>query len=126
MRYIILILLNTPIILLALVNIVTQYKLKKVSRDRFNQQVFLWIIILIVLIGSFPLYNALTGRPALDSTDLSLFDIVEITCIVLLFYAVNNQRQKADQLEGRLRDLHRELSILPTKKRLASSKNDRV
>ena len=111
MRYLILILLNVPIILLALVNIVTQFKLKKVSRYRFRNQIFIWLSVLIVVIGSFPVYNLLVGRPALDSHELSLFDIVEVTAIVFLFYMFNNQRQRIDQNEKRLRDLHQELSI---------------
>ena len=111
MRYLILILLNVPIILLALVNIVTQFKLKKVSRYRFRNQIFIWRSVLIVVIGSFPVYNLLVGRPALDSHELSLFDIVEVTAIVFLFYMFNNQRQRIDQNEKRLRDLHQELSI---------------
>jgi len=124
MRYLILILLNAPIILLGLVNIVTQYKLRKVSKPRFFQQLVLWGGALIVIIGAFPLYNIVTGRPPLDSTDLSLFDIVEITSIVLLFYIVINQRQKVDQLEARVRDLHRKLSILPTQEKLAVLKDN--
>jgi hypothetical protein len=42
---------------------------------------------------------------------LSLFDIVQTTAIVLLFYIVNTQRQRIDQNERRVRDLHQELSI---------------
>lgn len=111
MRYIILVLLNMPIILLALMNIVTQYKLKKVSRGRFRHQFILWITILVVLIGSFPIYNILTGRTPLNSDELSLFDIVQTTAIVFLFYIINNQRQRLDQTERRMRSLHQELSI---------------
>ena len=111
MRYIILVLLNLPIILAALINIVTQYKLKKVSAGRFRHQLILWIIVMVVLIGSFPLYNLLNGYPPLDSEELSLFDIAQTTAIIFLFYAVNNQRQRIDQSEHRLRDLHQELSI---------------
>ena len=111
MRYLILILLNLPIILLALINIVTQYKLKKVSRNRFRNQIIIWLSALIVVIGSFPVYNLLVGRAAFDSHELSLFDIVEVTAIVFLFYMFNNQRQRIDQNEKRLRDLHQELSI---------------
>ena len=111
MRYIILVLLNTPIILLALVNIVTQYKLKKASRGRFRHQFILWLVVLILLIGSFPVYNILTGNQPLDSDELSLFDIVQTTAIVFLFYVINNQRQRLDQTEKRLKDLHQELSI---------------
>ena len=111
MRYIVLVLLNVPIILAALINIVTQYKLRKVSPARFRHQLIIWLILMIVLIGSFPLYNISIGHPPLDSSELSLFDILQTTAIILLFYIVNNQRQRIDQNERRLRDLHQELSI---------------
>ncbi len=111
MRYVILILLNLPIIFLALINFITKYKLKKISRQRFRSQIFIWLILLIVLIGSFPVYNAVSGRAPLDAHELSLFDIVQTTAIILLFYVINNQRQKLEQTERRLRDLHQELSI---------------
>ena len=111
MRYIILILLNIPIIMLALVNIVTDYKLKKISVNRFRNQIFLWILILIVVIGSFPVYNILVGRPPLDSSELSLFDIVQTTIIIFLLYAINSQRQRVEQNEQRLKKLHQEISI---------------
>lgn len=111
MRYLFLILLNVPIILLALVNIITQYKLHNVSRNRFRHQLIIWIVALIVIIGSFPVYNMLVGRAPLDSHELSLFDIVEITAIVFLIYTANNQRQQYSQTKKRLDDLHQELSI---------------
>ena len=111
MRYIILILLNIPIIMLALVNIVTDYKLKKISVNRFRNQIFLWILILIVVIGSFPVYNILVGRPPLDSSELSLFDIVQTTIIIFLLYAINSQRQRIEQNEQRLKKMHQEISI---------------
>lgn len=111
MRYLILVLLNVPIILAALINIITQYKLRKVSTARFRHQLIIWMVIMVVLIGSFPLYNISIGRPPLDSSELSLFDILQTTAIILLFYIANNQRQRIDQNERRLRDLHQELSI---------------
>jgi hypothetical protein len=51
------------------------------------------------------------GKAAFDSEELSLFDIVQTTAIIFLFYIVNNQRQRNDQIERRLRELHQELSI---------------
>lgn len=111
MRYLILVLLNTPIIFLALINIITQYKLKKVSVTRLRHQLIIWLIILVVLIGSFPLYNIICGRAALDSHELSSFDIIQTSAIVFLFYTFNSLRQRLDQTELRLRNLHQELSI---------------
>jgi len=111
MRYIILVLLNLPIILLALINIVTQYKLKKITAVRFRHQIILWIILLIVLVGSFPIYNYVNDRPPLDSSELSLFDVAQTTAIVVLIYAANTQRRRSEQNEKAFRDLHQELSI---------------
>lgn len=111
MRYLILIALNTPIIFLAFLNVVTQYKMRRISRRRFYRQLLLWVILLTVLIGSFPVYNLIIGRSVLDSIELSAFDIVQTTAIILLFYVINNQHRKIEQSERRLRDLHQELSI---------------
>jgi len=111
MRYIILVVLNLPIILLALLNIITQYKMKRMSKRRFIKQLILWVATLTIIAGSYPLYNLIIGRPSLDSIDLSVFDIVQTTAIIFLFYIINKQRQKSEQNERRLRDLHQELSI---------------
>jgi hypothetical protein len=111
MRYITLVLLNIPIIMLALMNILTQYKTKKVSKARFRHQIILWVIILILLIGSFPFYNFLANKQIFDSSELSLFDIAQTTVIIFLIYAANHQRQRIDQNEKLIRDLHREISI---------------
>lgn len=111
MRYAILVFLNLPIILLALMNIITQYKLKKVERSRFRIQLTLWLIILVTLVSSFPLYNYLAGKSPLDSSELSLFDIVQSTAIIYLIYIVNEYRRKIERSERLMRDLHQELSI---------------
>lgn len=111
MRYILLVLLNLPVILLAITNLVTRYKLGRMSKQRFRIQIFLWLIVLTVIIGSFPVFNILSGKPTLDSGQLSMFDIVQTTAIILLFYVANNQRQKIEWSERTLRDLHQELSI---------------
>ena len=116
MRYIILVLLNVPIIVLALVNFITRYKLGKIQKAKFYRQIVIWIILLLVLIGSFPLYNLVAGKAVLDSSELSLFDIVQTTAIIILLYIVNNQRQKIDQTDKAFRDLHQEMSIRMSKK----------
>lgn len=111
MRYILLVLLNLPVVLLALVNLVTKYKTKKITRNKFNQQILLWAVITLVIVSSFPVYNLLVGRHPFESSSLSLFDIVETTVLIFLIYVVNNMRQKIEWSEKRIRDLHQELSI---------------
>lgn len=116
MRYIVLVLLNLPLVLLAFINGFTLFKLNKISRQRFVTQTVAWLFIMIALVGSFPLYNYLNHRPIFDSHELSLFDIIQTVAIVFLLYISNNQRRKVDQLERRVRDLHQEISIKLSKK----------
>lgn len=111
MRYLILVLLNLPVILLALVNILTQYKMNKVSKARFRHQIILWLVVLAVLVSSFPLYNHLSDKPIFDSSELSLFDIVQTTALIFLFYVINHQRQQIERTERTVRELHQEISI---------------
>ena len=111
MRYLLLIILNIPIVLLALLNIVTKYKMNKMSKGRFISLLFFWAALSVIIVASFPIYNLFTGRPALQSDQLTSFDIIQTTAIVLLLYAVVSMRQKLDGLETRIKDLHQELSI---------------
>jgi len=111
MRYLVLVLLNMPVILLALLNIITQFKLGKMSTQRLRHQLSSWLILLVVLISSFPVYNLLVGKAPFDSHELSAFDIVQTTAIILMIYILNRQRQKMEQAEKFARDLHQELSI---------------
>lgn len=111
MRYIVLILINIPVIFLALLSLTTKYKMGKIDSNRYRWQIVFWLALFILLASSFPIYNILTGRPALESSTLSFFDIVQTTAVIVLLYIVNTQRQKSEQIERRLRDLHQELSI---------------
>lgn len=120
MRYIVLLLLNVPIISIALLNLITKYKLGRVSKRRFKIQMTLWSIFLTILILSFPAYNYLAGRAPLDSQELSFFDIFQTTAIVFLIYIVNDMRQKIQWNERTLRDFHQELSI-----KLSANDNDK-
>lgn len=111
MRYIILVLLNIPVILLALMNLITKYKTGRISNRRFKVQILFWLLILAIVIISFPSYNYIVGNPVFVSNKLTLLDIVQTTAIVYLLYSINSQRQKLEWTEKRMRDLHQELSI---------------
>lgn len=120
MRYALLVILNLPIIFLAFVNFITQYKLRKIEKSRFRRQMTIWSIILLVLIFSFPLYNISIGQPILESDKLDLFDVFQTTAIIYMIYFINNQHRKIEQNERLIRDLHQELSI-----RFSEAKNDK-
>lgn len=115
-RYVLLLLLNIPFIVAGFISALTQFKLGKLSRRRFLAQTAVWCIILIGLILAEPLYTWLYSHDLTETEPLSLFDVIQITAIVILFYLANRARSKIEDMEKRLRDLHQELSIVLSEK----------
>lgn len=116
-RYLLLFLLNLPFILAGLLSSTTQYKLKKISKKRYVFQSILWLSIALGLGLVSPIYNFLYNHELTNTEPLSLFDVIQITAIILIFYLYSRVRQKLENTEKRLSDLHQELSI-----RLSSNK----
>lgn len=110
-RYLLLFLLNLPFILAALLSATTQYKLRRTSKQRFVAQLILWSVVLISLISAKPIYDWLFTNNLTQTEPLSLFDVVQITAIVIVYYIANRTRAKVETLERRVQDLHQELSI---------------
>lgn len=110
-RYLLLFLLNLPFILAAILSQITQYKLGKSSKKRLRIQLVLWTMILAGLALAETLYDWLFSNGLTQTESLSLFDVVQITAIVIVFYIANRSRLKIETLEHRLNDLHQELSI---------------
>lgn len=114
-RYLLLILLNLPFVAAGLVGAVTQYKLRKNSRRKFLFQIIAWVGIASSLCLAYPIYSWLFSNNLTETEPLSLFDVVQITAIVFLLYALNSLRTKTEVTEQRLRALHEELSIRMSK-----------
>lgn len=110
-RYVLLILFNIPFVTLSLLSIITQYKLKKIERPRFVLWLSIWLLTLAGLVFAGPIYRWLASHNLTASDSLSVFDVIQITAIIALFYLLVRLRIKAEQQERRLRDLHQELSI---------------
>lgn len=110
-RYTILLLLNLPFILVGLMRSTLNYKLHEISKGRYILRVLFWIIIFVGVALAEPIYQFLFSHNLTQTESLSLFDVVQITGIVTLFYIMNRSRSKVEVLERRLQDLHQELSI---------------
>ena len=77
----------------------------------------LWIFILIGILFAENIYKYLFTNNLTQTEPLSLFDVIQITGIVIVLYIANQAYAKVDALEKRVQDLHQELSI-----RLADTK----
>jgi len=110
-RYLILFILNAPFILAGLFNSLIAYKLRRISKRRFLFQLIFWLIILTGLAAAQPIYEFLFSNNFTQTEPLSLFDVIQITGIVVLAFAIIRARAKVESLEKRVQDLHQELPI---------------
>lgn len=110
-RYLILVLLNIPLICAAILNAVVSYNLKHLSLRRFIFKVAFWVTIFLGLVFAESIYNFLYTGGLTQTEPLSLFDVLQITGVIYVFYLVNRLYVKVDVLERRVQDLHQELSI---------------
>lgn len=110
-RYLLLVILNTPLIIVGILSTVVAYKLQRTSRHRFIFRIFFWLVIFVLLVFSQVIYNFLFSNNLTHTEPLSLFDVIEITAIIFTFLVANQAYTKVDVLERRIQDLHQELSI---------------
>ena len=110
-RYLILVLLNAPLVLVAILNAMVSYKLKHISKKRLFLKLSFWISTFIVLILIEPIYNFLYSEGLTQTEALSLFDVILITASMFMFFLINKLYVKVDVNERRLNDLHQEISI---------------
>lgn len=110
-RYLILFMLNTPLIVFAILNAVVSYNLKHLTSRRMIIKVLFWLTVLGCLALAESIYSFLYSNGLTKTEPLSLFDVIQITGVILIFFLVNRLYVKVDILEKRVQDLHQELSI---------------
>lgn len=111
-RYIILVILNLPLVGAAILNTVVAYKLHRTTIRRFWIRISLWLFITLGLVFAEPVYNFLFSNKLTQTEPLSLFDVIQITGITFTLLIANRALSKVDTLEHRVQDLHQELSII--------------
>ena len=111
-RYLLLLLLNLPFVVIAIVSEVTQYKLRRSTRQKASVRIILWAIVVAGLALAQPLYEWLFSHNLTQTEPLSLFDVVQLTLIIFLLYTASRMHTKNEQLERRFNDLHQEVSII--------------
>jgi hypothetical protein len=110
-RYFLLFIINLPFIVAGLLGAVTSYKMHKTTKQRLIVQMIFWLAILVGLATAQPMYEYLFSHNLTVSEPLSIFDVIQITAIVIVFYIANRSAAKVIALEKRVQDLHQELSI---------------
>lgn len=123
-KYTLLILLNLPLVILAVLDATLRYKLGKTTRQRTLLLYGFWTIIILGLFLAEHAYRALLDSGLTDSESLSVFDVIQITAIVLLLYMFLKLYSKLSDIEQRTQKLHRTLSINLSRSELDNKKTN--
>lgn len=117
-RYLLLVILNLPLLIAAMMNTIVGYKLGHMGRRRFIFGMIFWSLILAGLVFLKPIYDYLFTNNLTQTEPLSLFDVLQITGIIFTLFIAVRAYGKVNLLERKVQDLHQELSI-----RLAEDKD---
>jgi len=111
LRYLLLIVLNAPIILVGLASVLTSYKMHRITTAHFRGQFIFWLLALLAVVFGFPAYNAYMGFEIWQIQNVSLLNIVLSTAVIYLIYAATSMAKRLEQTERNFRQLHQALSI---------------
>ncbi|NBU34152.1 hypothetical protein EBZ38_10815 [bacterium] len=85
--------------------------MKHISRLRLIFKVTFWTAVIVCLVFTESIYAYLYEQGLTKTEPLSLFDVIQITGVIYIFFLVNRLYVKVDVLERRNQDLHQKLSI---------------
>lgn len=110
-KYNILIILCLPILLLFIVRIYDNYKRSKVSTRGMIILLIFWSILTLGILFNQQIFNYLDQSKLIQSTPLSLYDVLQITAIIFLIYVVFRQAFRIEDLQNKLSKLNQEIAI---------------
>lgn len=112
-KYLLLGLINIPIVLIGITRAITRYKTKpaRISKYKCVMEVILWLSVGVGLFFVEPLYNTLIHYNLTDSPPMSLFDIGVLTLFIFCLLLIVETNEELTLLKRTVSRLHEELVI---------------
>lgn len=110
-KYVLLVLINVPLIMLGIISAITGYKTSRISRNRAMFQILMWLFIGLLLVAVQPFYDILVKSHLTDSPSLSVFDIVLLSAVLFCLLLVKRTNEKVDVLRKKVSRMHENIVI---------------
>ncbi len=110
-KYVLLILINLPLLAIGIIDAVSSYKTGRMSRRRCIVQLLFWISIGVGLMLLEPIYNTLIQYNLTNSAPLSLFDIVLLTLLLFCLFLIKKSNETITRLNRKISRLHESIVI---------------
>lgn len=118
-KYLLLVLINTPIVLIGIMRAITRYNTKpaRISKNKAVAEVVFWLSIGVALSFAQPIYNAAVRYNLTDSTPMSLFDVAVLTLFVFALLLIVETNEELTALKKTVSRLHERLAIMDAEER---------
>jgi hypothetical protein len=110
-KYMLLVLVNLPLILVGIVSAIADYKTGRITRNRCIFQTVTWLIVGLLLVLVQPVYEVLVTANLTNSPPLSIFDIVLLSVILFCLLLIKRTNEKADLLGKKITRMHENIVI---------------
>jgi Uncharacterized conserved protein (DUF2304) len=118
-KYALLVLINSPLIVLAALMAVTSYKTGRSTRRRCVVVVSFWLLVGVGILFVEPAYDSLVRASLTDSPPLSVFDIILLTAIIFLMLLIVQLYERLTTLSRKVSRMHEGIAIIEESKRAA-------
>lgn len=119
-KYVLLIILNAPLVLYALFNVFVSYKMKRHSQLQTAIRFIFWGLILVAIFCNKPITDFLYSHELTNSPPLSIFDVFLCTGTIISLLLLGRAYGRITQLEDRFTELQEVISLrssTPTKRK---------
>lgn len=115
-KYIVLILINLPLLLAVLIRTTADYKTRRITKNKYVITTIVWVFVIAALCLIEPFYNILLRSGLTDSPSMSIFDVALLTLLVFAGYLLMRAKQDISELETRVSKLHERIVIVDEEK----------
>jgi predicted membrane channel-forming protein YqfA (hemolysin III family) len=110
-KYAILVIVNLPLLFIAIVGTLTNYKTGRISRKKATTEVLFWLAIGLLLVLVEPLYNTLIRHNLTNSAPMNIFDVGLLTLFVLSLLFIKQSNEKVSQLNKKVARMHESIVL---------------
>jgi hypothetical protein len=113
-KYLLLVLINLPVVLIGVIRAITRYKTKpaRISRNKAVIEVVFWLAIGVGLSFVEPFYNTLLRHNLTDSPSMSIFDVALLTLFVFALLLIVETNEELTALKKTVSRIHERLAIV--------------
>ena len=114
-RYLILLLINLPLVTVLLIRFTVDYKTKQITKKKYVGLVLLLIVVVISLSVVEPLYSWLLNHDLTSSGPMTLFDMILLTVIVFISFGLIRSNQRATEMRKEIARIHEHIAFKEVK-----------